>query len=614
MMRDRGAKYTLMTEDYAPNVSNVTREYAPKRVVFLAGIALCGIAVAGMLVTFSVRSGVTFPEIQKNVVYFDDKDTKPDEEGEKFQLKAYPSLIEDGGDLVISWEGKTTSPLTSQDYVTLSCGPTTGDDDFLKKKSLKETDANDHSIRFSDLYMLRCNYTAVYFNFDTKTDKFKPIAKVEVGMKERFETPKHGHLSLTDDDSAMAIMFNSGSSKTPMVKYGENAQDLKFHATGTTTTYGADDLCHAPANVLGQKSFRDPGYMHTVIMTDLKPGTYYYYQYGHEEEHAWSHVRRFKSKPLESDKYAKFIAYADMGAYVEPGSASTAGRVYADVMEGEYESFLLHFGDISYARSVGYIWDHFFHLIEPYATRLPYMVSVGNHEYDYNRGGEHDLSGGMLPYGGSFNPSWGNYGIDSAGECGVPMHYRWHVPKTGNWIYWYSFNYGGIHVIQMSTEHNWTRGSEQYNWLQHDLEQVDRNVTPWVVLTAHRMMYTTQMNIEADMKVSFKFQEEVEDLIYTHRVNLMMVGHEHAYERSCPLYRKECVPDGKGTVHIVVGSAGFPLGTQDFSSKYGNWSLRHVNDYGYLRIASSPEDMNVQFVLNKNGDIYDEFTITPWEN
>jgi DUF2075 family protein len=31
------------------------------------------------------------------------------------------------------------------------------------------------------------------------------------------------------------------------------------------------------------------------------------------------------------------------------------------------------------------------------------------------------------------------------------------------------------------------------------------------------------MNIESDMKVSYKFQEEVEDLIYKNRVNLMMV-------------------------------------------------------------------------------------------
>lgn len=31
------------------------------------------------------------------------------------------------------------------------------------------------------------------------------------------------------------------------------------------------------------------------------------------------------------------------------------------------------------------------------------------------------------------------------------------------------------------------------------------------------------MNIEPDMKVSYKFQEEIEDLIYKHHVNLMMV-------------------------------------------------------------------------------------------
>ncbi|KAE9109456.1 hypothetical protein PF007_g12232 [Phytophthora fragariae] len=584
--------YTLVAEDEASSASNArgTRRRLGRRMAVVVSVALCSAAAAVVLLAASGREGALLStsldtDTSNRVVSWP-------MEGTKFALKTYPTLVADGGDLVVSWEGEAAAPLTSRDYLTLSCGPTTGEGDYLLKKGVKETDADDHSVRFSELYMLRCNYTAVYFNYQEDTGKFKAIAKVEAGMKEPFETPKHGHLSLTDDETAMAVMFNTASSKTPIVKYGENPQGLKYKATGTSTTYGADDLCHAPANVLGQRAFRDPGYMHTVIMTDLKPDTYYYYQYGHEE-YGLSHVRRFKSRPPKNTKYANFIAYADMGTYVEPGSASTAGRVYEDVVGGGYDSFLLHFGDISYARSVGYLWDQFFHMIEPYATRLPYMVGIGNHEYDYNAGGKHDLSG--------------------AGECGVPMHHRWHAPKTGNWIYWYSFNYGGIHVIQMSTEHNWTRGSEQYEWLQHDLEQVDRSVTPWVVLTAHRMMYTTQMNIESDMKVSYKFQEEVEDLIYQHRVNLMMVGHEHAYERSCPLYRKECVPDGKGTVHVVVGSAGYPLGTEDFSSKYGSWSLRHVNDYGYLRIASSPENMRVQFVLNKNGNVYDEFSIEPWQ-
>ena len=62
------------------------------------------------------------------------------------------------------------------------------------------------------------------------------------------------------------------------------------------------------------------------------------------------------------------------------------------------------------------------------------------------------------------------------------------VPATGDLIYWYSFNYGGIHVIQMSSEHDWPKGSQQFEWIKQDLEKVDRKETPWVILTAHRMM------------------------------------------------------------------------------------------------------------------------------
>ncbi len=72
------------------------------------------------------------------------------------------------------------------------------------------------------------------------------------------------------------------------------------------------------------------------------------------------------------------------------------------------------------------------------------MVSVGNRktndnisirkdtnklvdEYDYTKGGERDPSR-LLPTDSTtgFHPSWGNYGDDSLGECGVPMHHRWH--------------------------------------------------------------------------------------------------------------------------------------------------------------------------------------------
>eukprot|EP01117_Protostelium_nocturnum_P012501 TRINITY_DN4609_c0_g1_i5.p1 TRINITY_DN4609_c0_g1~~TRINITY_DN4609_c0_g1_i5.p1 ORF type:complete len:143 (+),score=45.76 TRINITY_DN4609_c0_g1_i5:37-429(+) len=45
---------------------------------------------------------------------------------------------------------------------------------------------------------------------------------------------------------------------------------------------------------------------------------------------------------------------------------------------------------------------------------------------------------------------------------------------------WYSFNYGPVHVVVISTEHNFNDDSEQIKWLKKDLAAVDRKVHPWV--------------------------------------------------------------------------------------------------------------------------------------
>lgn len=72
--------------------------------------------------------------------------------------------------------------------------------------------------------------------------------------------------------------------------------------------------------------------------------------------------------------------------------------------------------------------------IQPYATLVPYMVGIGNHEQDHESGGSKDPSGAP---GNGYHPKWGNYGKDSGGECGVPMFYRFHMPDNGNSVWWY---------------------------------------------------------------------------------------------------------------------------------------------------------------------------------
>ena len=64
---------------------------------------------------------------------------------------------------------------------------------------------------------------------------------------------------------------------------------------------------------------------------------------------------------------------------------------------------IVHIGDLSYAVGYAVFWEYFMsRQISPIAARVPYMVGIGNHEYDWP----------TQP----FDPSWANYALDSGGE------------------------------------------------------------------------------------------------------------------------------------------------------------------------------------------------------
>jgi hypothetical protein len=143
--------------------------------------------------------------------------------------------------------------------------------------------------------------------------------------------------------------------------------------------------------------------MHTILLEDLRPSTIYYYRVG-TNEHGWSAVYSFINRPANKEEAVYIVAYGDLGlSPVEPGAKSTVDRVTARVMSTNF-TCLLHIGDISYARGVGALWDAFMTQIEPISARVPYMVGIGNHEYDHVEGGDKDPSGAAGP--GGFRPPW----------------------------------------------------------------------------------------------------------------------------------------------------------------------------------------------------------------
>ena len=489
-------------------------------------------------------------------------------------LTVEPNIVKSGEEVTVKWRG-VSSP-KSRDWIGLFCPASSTTEQYQDYWFVHEsgTYAQGYGEVAFNVYNMRVDCEFRYYSNDTKCATLlgrSNVLKFVGGANQ----PTQGHIALTGNPSEMRVQWTSGTQATPTVRYGTSADQLNQIATGLSRTYKASDMCARPAS--DPRNFVDPGFLHDVLLTNLIPNTTIYYQYG--SEGVMSQVHKFVSAAnANTNEGFSFITYGDMGLSSIPGAKDTVKLVLMELDKGA--ELVLHQGDLSYAVGYAHVWEQWMDLIEPIATRVPYMVGIGNHEQDYLN---NPATRSSANEGGNdgFHPSWGNYGHDSGGECGVPVRYRFHMPDNGNSVYWYSFEYGPVHFTFISTEHNFTTGSVQYKWIEKDLESTDRHKTPWLIVVGHRPMYTSE-KYPSDYEVSLHLQSDgLEYLFHKYQVDLALWGHYHSYERTCRVYKQRC--GETGTVNIVIGAAGAVL---DSVGQYPvNWSKHLEMNYGYGRVT-----------------------------
>jgi len=343
-----------------------------------------------------------------------------------------------------------------------------------------------------------------------------------------------------------------------------------------------------------------------------------------------------------------------------PGGEGTFIEVAKEI---DSLNFVLHAGDLAYSCGRQWVWEWFMGQIESLSSNVPYMVNIGNHEYDFFPKRLKDtsvdrqnkrISNLLDPAGFSqWNFSMSDYGMDSHGECGVPPFYRFATsPKSGGvGCYWHSFEYNNIHIMVFSTEHNFTEGSPQRIWMDNDLLKVNRTKTPWLLVSGHRPFYDLQvakiesqpLNFSTDptnrkskeaYPISLFLQKTLEDTFNKYKVNAYLGGHFHAYVRTCPIFKTnvvdyttpECTPYNapKGIVSLTAGNGGAILQNRTFLSTPFPWVDKFYQQSsratGFLRVNVNASHMHFQLVANpigKNnktdsrqaGVIMDDFTL-----
>jgi hypothetical protein len=498
-----------------------------------------------------------------------------------------------------------------------------------------------------NLTNMRAGVKFYYFTGGTKI----PLLVANSSQVVEFRNPNQPlrqRIVPTGNPNIYTLLWSSKNSTIPMVKWGTSPGNYPYVVNATTYTFTKDDMCGGVAKTTG---WRDPGLIHAVNLTgildlnlDSKPINYIF---GDEATNDFSQEIYFLVPPRAGrqppNRPTTVAVFGDLGVGSTdssydtevwdeacPPAINTTMSVSALVAKGLVDA-VYHTGDISYANGYMSSWDFYLDMISPMAGSSLYLTTVGNHESDW-------------PNTASLDFAWN---FASGGECGVPelKFIPMPAPASTNKPWW-SYEIGIIHFVGMSTEHNYTIGSEQYKFIENDLKSVNRTKTPWVIFSGHRPFYVDSdyccrnydddncsvCLLGTDVSDMQNLQANIEPLLHKYQVNLGFAGHFHDMERQSAVYQNQVVqaaqmvtidgqevayhPNPNGTVWMVVGSAG---NGPSIATTFYPWSEKYWDrTWGYAMIyAVNSTYLKWELINSATDEVIDRMVLTqnfePWD-
>ncbi|XAR59590.1 Acid phosphatase [Bertholletia excelsa] len=387
-----------------------------------------------------------------------------------------------------------------------------------------------------------------------------------------YNAPQQVHITQGDHvGKAMIVswvtMKEPGSSS---VLYWSKNSKHKNEAKGTVVTYKFHNYTS--------------GYIHHCTIKNLKYNTKYYYEVG------IGHTRRtfwFVTPPaVGPDAPYTFGIIGDLGQTND--SYNTLTHYELNPQKGKAVLFV---GDLSYADNHNYDnnrWDSWGRFAERSTAYQPWIWSAGNHEID-------------------FAPELGET------EPFKPYTHRYYVPHKASGStspLWYSIKRASAYIIVLSSYSAYGTYTPQYNWLQAELPKVNRKETPWLIVIVHSPWYNS---------FNYHYMEgETMRVIYEpwfveHKVDLVLSGHVHAYERServsniaynivngiCSPVRNQSAP-----VYITIGDGGNVEGIiTDMTEPQPSYSAFRESSFGHA-ILDIKNRTHARYSWHRNQDGY----------
>jgi hypothetical protein len=313
--------------------------------------------------------------------------------------------------------------------------------------------------------------------------------------------------------------------------------------------------------------------------------------------------------PVDADRdgadggTVRFTASGDFGS-------TTNTAAVLDAVAASASRLHLALGDLSYGwTGAEPSWCRF--VTRHVGAEFPFQLISGNHESD----GENGLIGNFAACLPNRLPGLvGSYGT------------QWYVdvPAADPVVRFVMISPG---LEFPDGAWSYARGSKRYAWTTRAIDQARARDIPWVVVGMHKPCLSIG-NYACDPG------RDVIDLLLDRRVDLVLTGHEHLYQRTKQLahatgcrqlvinaYRPSCVADadddlahGAGTVFVTVGTGGIPLRVvrpDDPERRYfTRWSGRNADPtWGALSVQADADTLTADFLRASGGGFADRFTI-----
>lgn len=382
------------------------------------------------------------------------------------------------------------------------------------------------------------------------------VSLAGAGILQQDQTPSQLRLSWTGDPrNTMTVMWQTRKEAGSVVEFGQT-EALGKAADGKTVSYAYQT-----------------GVIHEATLTGLRPDTQYWYRAG-SVEGGFSAPASFRTAPNGVRDFT-FTALGDHGT--TPDSRANVWHMLAD-----RPAFQLLLGDYSYANGNQPIWDEWFTLIEPFTRSIPMMAALGNHENER-------IEGNRIGY------------VSALARTAMPE------PETR-----YFFDYCGVRFVAYNSDDR--QNPEQREWLEKTLRDArEKDKVRWLIVFKHHPLYSSNVNRLDNQELI----SELREMLDKYKVDLVLAGHNHNYERSYPLRGAEPVstdPTGSnksaGVVFVVSGGGGkslYKLTPEKPVKTAYRESMPH-----YLRVkvpARGP--LAVEAVRTKDRTIADRFEIRP---